>query len=180
MKPTPGMHKTFWEYHKAFDHRMFAWKHEVLFTWQWWFGILLTIIPWIVWIIIRNRKATGRLLFAGTFVSLTSLTFDNIGVQLSFWNYPRPVTPVIPSYVPYDFALMPICIMILIQFFPNKNPWIIGLLFGLVTASIGEPLFKMIDVYEPENWESFYSIPLYGLIYVLAYKIAKSKKFGEF
>jgi hypothetical protein len=179
LNPTPGMQKTFWEYHKAFDHRMVAWKHEVLFTWQWWLGIAFTIIPWVVWFILRNRNSTGRLLFAGSFVALISLTLDNIGVQLSLWNYTRPVTPAIPSYVPFDFSLMPISIMFLIQILNKRNPWIVGLIYGLVVSFIGEPFFKFIDVYNPVHWGKSYSFPIYGFIYVVAHKIALSDKFSN-
>ena len=158
---------------------MFAWKHEVLFTWEWWLGITLTFIPWIVWIVFREKKSTSRLLYAGTFVALISLTLDNAGVQLSAWNYLKPVTPIIPSYIPFDFSLMPITVMFLIQWFYNKNPWIIGFIFGSITAFIAEPTFKWLGLYDPTNWKFGYSVPFYASIYYVAYKTAMSKKFSE-
>ncbi|MFD2970589.1 hypothetical protein [Peribacillus deserti] len=86
------------EYHHAFMDRMSAWEQEVLFTWQWWLGIGLTIIPWIIWLIYRKKDSSGRLLYSGTFVALLSVTLDNIGVQLSLWNYLK--APAIPAYFP--------------------------------------------------------------------------------
>ncbi|WML56476.1 CBO0543 family protein [Neobacillus sp. PS2-9] len=177
MHSTSGMHKSFWEYHQAYDHRMNSWKQEVLFTWQWWLGIALTIIPIVLWVIFRNRESTDRLLYSGFFVCLVSVTADNIGVQLSFWNYLRPVTPAIPSYLPFDFSLMPISVMFLIQFFHNRNPWFIGIVFGILTAFVGEPFFKWLGIYEPTNWKFGFSIPLYSVIYVSAHKLATRKKF---
>ncbi|MEH7116302.1 CBO0543 family protein [Neobacillus vireti] len=176
---TSGMQKSFWEYHKAYDHRQLAWKDEVLFTWEWWLGVALTIIPWIIWFIFRKRESTSRLLFAGTFVSLVSLTLDNIGVQFSAWNYLKPVIPAIPSYIPFDFALIPLSVMFLIQWFYHKNPWMIGLIFAILTAFIGEPIFKWLGIYVPTNWKYGYSIPFYTLIYYLAHKIASSKRFDD-
>ena len=158
---------------------MLAWKHEVLFTWEWWLGIALTIIPWIIWFILRKKGSSGRLLYAGTFVALVSLSLDNIGVQLSAWNYLKPVTPVIPSYIPFDFALMPLSVMFLIQWFYSRNPWVIGLIFGFITAFIGEPIFNWLEIYVPTNWQFGYSIPFYTIIYYLAHKIASTKKFDE-
>lgn len=173
------MRQTFGEYHEAFKHRNIAWKDEVLFTWQWWIGVSLTIICWIFWIIFRNRESTDRLLYAGIFVSLFSVTLDNSGVQLSLWNYLKPVTPIIPAYVPFDFALMPVVVMFLIQYFHNRNPWIIGLIFGLLTAFVGEPIFKLLDIYNPTNWKFIYSIPIYMLIYLFAHKLATRNKFNK-
>ncbi|WP_368731436.1 CBO0543 family protein [Bacillus sp. AFS076308] len=99
-----------------------------------------------------------RFLYAGLFVSLVSITLDNIGVQLTFWNYLRPVTPAFPSYIPYDSALMPVCVLFVIRYFYNRNPWIVGLLFGMLTEFIGEPLFKCFGIYHRTNWKFSYSI----------------------
>lgn len=30
-------------------------KEDFLSTWQWWFGLALFIVPWIVWIIFRKK-----------------------------------------------------------------------------------------------------------------------------
>lgn len=109
----------------------------------------------------------------------TFSTLDNIGVQLSAWNYLKPVTPVIPSYIPFDFALMPVVVMFLIQYFYNRNPWIIGLIFGVLTAFVGEPIFKLLNIYNPTNWKFIYSIPFYTLIYFLAHKLAARDKFNK-
>ncbi|MEH7098481.1 CBO0543 family protein [Neobacillus vireti] len=142
-------------------------------------GIIFTFIPWIVWIIFREKKSTGRLLYAGTFVALISLTLDNVGVQLSAWNYLKPVTPLIPSYIPFDFSLMPISVMFLIQWFYNRNPWIIGFIFGITTAFIGEPIFKWLGLYDPTYWKFGYSVPFYTFIYYIAHKTVSSKNFKE-
>ncbi|NHM30943.1 CBO0543 family protein [Neobacillus terrae] len=172
------MKKSFWDFHHAFHHRTEAWKQEVLFTWEWWLGILISVLPWLLWFLFRKKDSTDRLLYAGFFVALISLTLDNIGVQVSAWNYLKPVTPAIPSYLPYDFTLLPITIMFLIQFFHNRNPWIIGIIFSLLTAFVGEPIFKWLGIYFPVHWRSFYSVPFYTVIYYLAYKLAKRKKFN--
>jgi hypothetical protein len=176
---TTLMEKSFWEFHRAFDHRIYAWREEVLFTWEWWLGIILTIIPWVLWFIFRKKDSSDRLLYAGIFVALFSLTLDNIGVQLSFWTYLTPVTPAIPSYIPYDFALMPVSIMFLIQLFPKRSPWLVGLIFGLLTAFVGENFFWWLKIYDPVNWRHVYSFPIYMVVYYLAYKLAKGTKFND-
>ncbi|WEG13332.1 hypothetical protein PU629_02915 [Pullulanibacillus sp. KACC 23026] len=173
------MDKSFQDFHKAYIHRVASWKAEVLYTWQWWLGMSLTLIPWIFWIIVRKKDSTGRLLYVGVFVSLVSVTLDNIGVQLSLWDYVKPVTPAIPSYLPYDFSLMPVTIMLLIQFTYKVNHWLIGLIYALITSFIGEPIFKWMGIYDPVNWKHIYSVPFYLLIYVSAYKLAFIKTFNS-
>jgi len=36
------------------------WRHETLFHWDWWVGLLLTILPWMVWIMFRKKESTDR------------------------------------------------------------------------------------------------------------------------
>lgn len=173
------MDKTFIEFHQTFNIRLVIWKDEVLFSWQWWLGVVLTIIPWILWFMFRNKQSTDRLLYAGIFVALASTTLDNIGFQLGGWNYLKPVIPFIPAYVPFDFSLMPIFIMFLIQYFPRVNPLIIGLCFGFFTAYIAEPIFEWIDIYKPVRWKYIYSLPIYTIIYLVAHRLAFRKSFKE-
>ena len=33
---------------KAHDKKLTFWFENVTFTWQWWLGVFLTIIPWII------------------------------------------------------------------------------------------------------------------------------------
>lgn len=179
MHSTPNMERSFLEYHKAFTHRMAAWQHEVLFSWQWWLGIVLTILPWVIWLMFRKKECTDRLLYAGIYVGLVSVTLDNIGVQLSLWNYLKPVTPAIPSYIPYDFALMPVTVMFLIQLFYTKRPWVVGLFYGLLVAFVGEPLFRLMGIYEPVKWQHIYSAPFYWVIYCSAHKLATRRQVTE-
>jgi hypothetical protein len=176
---TPRMHQSFLEYHEAFEHRMSAWRHEVLFTWEWWLGVIFTIIPWILWLVLRKKDNTDRLFYAGLFVGLITVTLDNIGFQLGLWEYFKPVMPAIPSYIPFDYGLMPVIVMLLIQFFTNKNPWMIGFFFAVLAAYVGEPIFEWLNIYTSVHWRHIYSIPFYTVIYWGAFKIYRRKFFEK-
>lgn len=153
------------------------WQSEVLFTWRWWIGVLLTVITWLFWIKIRKRFSTQRLLTAGYFVMVISLTLDVLGVQIGLWSYRYEVIPYIPAFVPWDLALMPIVIMTLIQFFPAIRPMVKALLFGLLTSFVGEPVVVWLDMYKPISWKPLYSLPIYMLIYFVAHRMAIARSF---
>lgn len=51
------------------------WSEGVLFTWQWWIGVALTIVPWLLWIIFRKKESTLRFLTVGFFVMFISTFF---------------------------------------------------------------------------------------------------------
>lgn len=41
------------------------WRTHVLFTRQWWFGVGLSICPWLFWMGFRDKRATGQFLLSG-------------------------------------------------------------------------------------------------------------------
>lgn len=156
------------------------WYNHTLFTWQWWLGIFLTIVPWIVWIVIRNKKSTNRLLFIGFFVILFTSHLDFLGVKMALWYYEYNVLPTLPAYIPWDSSLFPVTIMLLLQYKPNFNPYIKAVFFGAFTAFIGEPLFVAIKLYSPIVWRHTYSFPIYVIyviLYLICHYLSKRKNF---
>jgi hypothetical protein len=63
------------------------WITQIIFRWRWWLSIALAIIPWIVWIKIRNKKDTARLLFTGAVAAIISNMLDIIGACYNLWHY---------------------------------------------------------------------------------------------
>jgi len=69
------------------DEKLQIWFDHSLFTFQWWFGAILLIISFVIFIIFRKRKrnSTDRLLYAGTFTALLSSFLDLVGNSLGFF-----------------------------------------------------------------------------------------------
>ncbi|WP_332694567.1 CBO0543 family protein [Halalkalibacter lacteus] len=100
------------------------WVDSVLFTWQWWVGVSLSMLPWVLWIVFRRKESTLRLLTVGFFVMFLSTFLDSLGVQLGFWYYKHSVLPLIPAYIPWDATLLPVTIMALLQVKPKVSPYL--------------------------------------------------------
>jgi len=164
---------------KTHDKKIDVWLQNVVFTWQWWLGLSLTVLPWLFWIFLRKKRSTHRLLYAGFFAMFISSWFDFIGVALGLWHYNYDVLPMVPSYLPWDFALIPVNIMFMIQFKPNSNRYIKALIFAGGSAFIGEPIFTWLKTYNPEHWKFIYSFPILFVIYLIADFIAKRDEFDK-
>lgn len=39
------------------------WKGSILFTWRWWIAVALVVSPWIIWLLVRKKESTDRLLY---------------------------------------------------------------------------------------------------------------------
>ncbi|MBA2943234.1 hypothetical protein HZF08_33730 [Paenibacillus sp. CGMCC 1.16610] len=159
--------------------RVEIWQTYVLFSGLWWFGLFLSIFPWIVWIFLRDKHSTDRILYAGYFVMVISLILDILGDQLGFWHYRFNVIPVLPTYFPWDITLMPVSVMFLIQIKPKTNPYLKAIFFALLTSYVAEPFFTWLKIYEPQIWKFSYSAPIQFIIYLLAHYFSRRNKFKE-
>jgi hypothetical protein len=156
-----------------FDFR----KNNILFTWRWWIALSLIILPWIIWLFLRKKESTDRLLYAGLFVMVISATIDNIGIALGLCYYPIYVFPLMPEYVPYDICALPVSTMLTIQYFPKINPYIKALIYSLTSSFIFEPLNVWLGLYKQTQWKYYYSLPIMIFIYLIANYLASKNKF---
>jgi hypothetical protein len=150
------------------------WFKHIFLSWRWWISISLLVAPWLIWIKIRNRNSTDRLLVAGLVTYLIASVLNSIGLAHGVWVYPVTPFPYLHTYFgPWDITLFPVTIMIFLQYKPTISPYIKALLFAILTAFIGEPFFVYINLYISYTWEHIYSFPFYILIYLVAHWVSK-------
>lgn len=157
------------QYNSIHDEIERIWAEKMVFTWHWWIDVALAVLPWILWLIVRDKKNTHRLLYAGLFTAFVATILDIIGVSQGGWNYNTWLLPFTTEYLPWDWTIMPVTAMLFYQFFPKINPWFKGAAFGLIAAYVVEPIFMRLGFYEPSGWEHHYSLPIYFAIYMAGY-----------
>ena len=144
------------------------WHQHVLYTPIWWLLVVLWVIPWIVWLFLFDRAQSGRLVLNGLFVVILSSFMDALGTELSLWDYPRQVFPLLPRALVFDIGLLPVAYMLLCQyFFPWKKFLWAALVMSAVLAFAGEPLTIKLGIYKPIVWKSIYSFPIYFLLSIV-------------
>lgn len=155
------------------------WLSDVVFTWEWWLGVVMTILPWVAWGFFRKKESTYRLLTSGFFVIFVTSWLDVIGVTLGLWHYNFDVIPMMPSYFPWDFTILPVLVISLIQYKPQISPIIKSVVFAGFCAFIGEPVSQRLRLYDPQHWKSIYSFVIFIIIYLIAHFISTRKSFKE-
>ncbi|MFJ5763601.1 CBO0543 family protein [Neobacillus sp. NPDC093182] len=103
----------------------------------------MLIVPWIIWWIFRNQESTARLFFAGLLVMVLSEILDAVGVSFGKWSYPVKVIPVATIKFPFRLSVLPVFVMLLLQFKPSFNPYIKAIFFGGLSAYVGMPMMAM-------------------------------------
>lgn len=154
----------------------YVWEDKVLWTWQWWLQAAMMVIPIVVWIVVRKKKSTGRLLLAGLFVMLVTSWMDFVGNTFGLWHYPYQFVPTFPPFLPWE-TLITVEVLFLLQYGVGWNPWIKAIALSLVNSFAGEPLAVWLGLYEPRHWTYFYSVPFYIGIYLAAHRLARMRTF---
>ncbi|QUH25325.1 CBO0543 family protein [Serpentinicella alkaliphila] len=163
---------------KAHENLYDYWLKNILFTWQWWIGVLLTILPWAIWIKYRRKESTTRLLFAGTVTIIITYFLDLIGTILGLWYYKWKVIPLIPTYMPWDYTLFPVSIMFFLQVKPNASKYTKSFIFSIMSVGF-EKLFVWLDFYKEVRWRSLYSFPIYIVIYLIVDCVVRQNYYKE-
>ena len=151
------------------------WITNIVFSWRWWLSVALSIVPWILWIKIKDNCDTPRLLFVGLVVAIISNVLDNIGSFYNLWHYDWNVMPFLPVFFPWDFTLFPVLVMTLLQFKPKMNKYIKASAFSFTCSFIFEPFFSWISMYHIVRWEYWYSFIIYIPLYMFFDYLHKCK-----
>ncbi|MFT8321583.1 MAG: CBO0543 family protein [Bacillus sp. (in: firmicutes)] len=159
------------------NHQIFnAWQEYTLFTWRWWVGILLIIIPTLLWLKYRKKESKDRLQFAGLFVAFISANLDYVGTFFGWWKYDYEVFPAVSNYIPFSSFALPITVMFFLQIKPKTSRFIKALLFA-VYSIIALPFVHWIGIYDPVKWHYYYSFFIQFFIYLMADSISRMKNF---
>ncbi|UOR13511.1 CBO0543 family protein [Halobacillus amylolyticus] len=170
--------ETYEQFHQLHEQYAQIWLDETFLHWDWWVAIILSVSTWSFWFLFyRKKESTDRLLYAGIAATLISLCFDYIGTSLGLWYYSGKLTPSFPAWFPFNFCLLPVTIMFLIQTKPHIAPWKKGIFYGLATSFIGEPLFVWAGYYVMTGWEYIYSVPIYTLVYLFCHWLTRRESF---
>lgn len=112
-------------------HQMYLayWLRHIVFSWQWFLGVALLLIPILVWFLLRDRKSVDRLQYGGLFVALISAYLDYFGLFFGFWRYDYPVIPFTDNYFPSSLTSLPVTVMLLLQYRPVRNPFLNAFLY---------------------------------------------------
>lgn len=139
------------------------WKQEIVFTWEWWLLVGLTIIPLVLWWNIVDKKRAHEIAFYGCMITITAVILDDFGINLSWWSYPMNLIPMLPPLLTADTILVPIALMTVYQLFSSnwKTFLIANLIAGAFIAFVAEPIFVWIGYYRLISWKFIYSFAFY-------------------
>jgi hypothetical protein len=86
---------------------------NILFSYQWWILMATTIILWIVWLLVVDKKRLKVILIVGLITSMMAVVMDDIGLSVTAWFYPYQLVYFTTRLNAVDLAVIPVSYMLL-------------------------------------------------------------------
>ncbi|WP_079509177.1 CBO0543 family protein [Mesobacillus jeotgali] len=164
------------EYHRVLKQ---YWQQNNYLTYKWWFLVILSIIPAIIWWIKVDKTKLIENTAFGLFYGVTAIFLDSIGSNAMVWTYPVRLTPYLnPQLYPYDVGVVIIPFMMLYERFSKsfKKFFIATGLLSLFLAFVAEPFMVYLGIYKEIIWKHIYSFPIYWLVGLMCWGIINKFK----
>lgn len=177
----PSFEKILELQYKLNDFRGQYWLAHDLFTWQWWFLLLMFIVPWLIWYKIIPKERKAETLSFGLILGIIGSQLDEIGISNGAWAYPYQLSQFNRGLNPYNFTFIPVAYMIVYHYFPKWKHFIIGnIILAIIAAYMTEPILKAMGIYKTFFWKSIYSVLCYIALpilirWVIYYLLEKNK-----
>lgn len=123
----------YWHQYSSFD------------TWQFWFMVIIFIVPLIVLYFKLDRSKAFHLGFFGFNIHVWLGYIDRFGVGSGFWEYPYQPVIILPNNVTLDASLIPVIFMMMYQWIlaNNKNYYVYMIILSAGLAFIFKPLLAL-------------------------------------
>ncbi|RIW37347.1 hypothetical protein D3H55_04735 [Bacillus salacetis] len=114
-------------------------------TWQFWFLILLFIIPLVVLYFKLDKRRALQLGFFGFNIHVWLGYIDRFGASQGYWEYPYQWLIILPSNVTLDASLIPVIYILLYQWIltNKKNFYLYMILLSAGLSFIFKPLLVL-------------------------------------
>jgi hypothetical protein len=138
------------------------WLSDAVFNSSWWFLLILTVVPWLIFVKLLDRNRTLQIWSFGLIVIIITSFTDDLGSELSAWVYPIKFVPIGLLALPFDFSIIPVACMLLYQYFNTWKTFSIALVGqAAIFAFIGEPISVMLGTVTYLKWNYIYSFIFY-------------------
>ena len=163
--------------HKYFVQLRYEhWMQYEVYTGMWWLLLCAWILPWIVWLFLVKRQQITELFCYGITVMFTITILDEIGLMKGLWTYSIKIIPYTPYLESIDWGILPVVYMLIYQYFPDWNGFIIAqITLAALYSFVGEPFLKEnLEVYLLLDWKYIYSFPIYIILAIMPKVVIKA------
>jgi hypothetical protein len=170
--------------------RFEEWAQNEVFHFKWWLLIALYILCAYIWWKTADKSRLKEIILYTSLIIIVILLLDELGEELTLWDYPVDIFPLFPPISAVDFSCLPLVYSLIYQRF---RPWrsfvAVSLVMAVVFCFVCEPIFVYLGIYQTLTWKFYYGLPIYfamavctkamvALLYQIAGKAGSSHSSG--
>ena len=145
--------------------RLDEWILNDVFHLRWWFLLVLFIISAFFWCKIVDKSRLKEIILYTALITIFTLVLDELGEELTLWDYPYDLIPLFPPLFSVDLASLPMVYSLVYQHFRTWRSFVIAsIVMAVIFCFILEPLLVLSGVYQMIKWKSYYGFPIYVFI----------------
>jgi hypothetical protein len=129
-------------------------------TWQFWFNIVMLVVPLIFLYFFLDRKKALHIGFFGFNIHVWFTYVDVTGARFGFWSYPYQSIPFIPVSFGLDVSFMPVVFMLIYQYALNndKNFYLYALGMSALHSFVIKPIMYFFDLFHLYRGTEYYHL----------------------
>lgn len=142
--------------------RFDEWMRNDVFHFRWWLLLVLFIISAYIWWKTVDKSRLNEIILYTALITIITLSLDELGEELTLWDYPYDLFPLFPPLTAIDLVCLPMIYSLIYQHFRTWKKFIIAsIVMSAVFCFVLEPLFVLGGVYQMLKWKSYYGFPIY-------------------
>jgi hypothetical protein len=141
------------------------WSTQELFSFPWFFNIAILITFYIVWIKLVDKQRLRDLLLFGSFIAVSANFIDIVAITIGLWEYKVRLFPISPAPFPFDYTVIPILYMLVMQYTSSWRSYILGsLLASGIFSFVITPVYVFLGIKQYYKFNHFYMFILVVLV----------------
>ncbi len=145
--------------------RINEWLQEDLFHFRWFFLIGVFVVSAFLWWKLVNKSRLPEITLHAGLTAIITLILDELGEELTLWEYPSDILAIFPPLSAVDLASLPMIYSLIYQYFTTwKSFFRATLIMATIFCFILEPLLVWTDFYQVLKWKYYYGFPIYILM----------------
>lgn len=145
--------------------RINEWLQKELFHFRWWFLLIIFCLFLFIWWKLLDKSKLFEISLYTVLITIIILVLDEIGEELTLWDYPTNIIPIFPPMSAIDLSCLPIVYSLIYQYFKTWKSFITAtIIMSLTSCFILEPFFVWTGVYQVIKWKFYYGFPIYAVM----------------
>lgn len=146
-----ALHMEYW--FQSYQH----WVSKEFLSLAWFFNIFFLLLLYVLWIKLVDKKRLRDLLLFGSLIAVAATFIDIVAVTTGLWEYKVRLFPISPAPFPFDFTVIPIFYMFVLQYTSSWRSYLIGsLLASGLFSFIVAPIYVLLGIKEYHKLNHFY------------------------